>query len=88
MDVAQILQGLSYMVCSTKLPTFFAIGSFYFSFWHTAIIQHQLVAMLQRHSRFLYSFETQFVCFYQYFMSNVMMNNNYQEHNCIVSQPS
>ena len=28
MDVAQILQGLSYMVCSTKSPKCFAIGSF------------------------------------------------------------
>ena len=43
-DVAQVLQSLCYMVCTTESPKLFAIGSFILV-W-TAIIHHQLVAML------------------------------------------
>ena len=54
MDVAQILQGLSYKVRFTTSPSFFAFGLFILVFEISAIIHQQLVAMLRRHLRFIY----------------------------------
>ena len=52
MDVAQISQGLSYIVYSTMLPNFFAFG-FSILVFGTTIIHQQLVAMLRGHLRFV-----------------------------------
>ena len=57
MDVAQILQGLSYKVRSTSLPNFFAFGLSIQVFGISTIIHQQLVPMLGGHVRLVYNFD-------------------------------
>ena len=51
--MAQILQDLSYKVCSTMLPNFTSFGLFILVFGISAIIHQQLVAILRGLMRFL-----------------------------------
>ena len=53
-DMAQILQGLSYKVCFTMSPNFFAFGFSVIVFGMSAIIYQQLVAMSQEHVKLVY----------------------------------
>ena len=53
-DMAQILQGLSYKVYFTTSSKFFQFGIFILVFGISAIKHQQLVAMLQEHMRFVY----------------------------------
>ena len=51
MNVAHMLQGLSYKVCSTTSPNYYRIWVIYSSFWNATIIQQQPAAMLRGHMR-------------------------------------
>ena len=54
LDMAQILQSLSYKVCSTILRNFFAFGLFILVFEISIIIHQQHVAMIRGHMRLVY----------------------------------
>ena len=56
MDVAQILRGRSYKVCSTTSQNFFLLGLFTLVFGISAIIHKQVVAMLRGLMIFVYMF--------------------------------
>ena len=52
--MVQILQGLSYKVCTTTSQIIFAFASAILVFWNPTIIHQQLVVMLRGYMRFVY----------------------------------
>ena len=52
--MAQILQDLSYKICSTTSPKLFPFGLFVLFLGISTIIHKQLTAMTRRHLRFVY----------------------------------
>ena len=54
--MVQVSQGLSYKISSTTLRKFFAFGLFFVSFRMSLITNQQLVAMLQGHLRFVFTY--------------------------------